>query len=141
MSDIANQPQDCDTLTIISFIIGIISLIITIAALVYAYIAASKSEKLLKRLVVYPYRELDKNIQGLMLIDKERLFELFEKFGRNSFTEEEVKKIFPLHILEISLKTLVENRWLIKKDRIYTINGDRIPYLNFYMESIKNGNE
>jgi hypothetical protein len=125
-------------LTILSFWLGIVSLIVGIVAAVYAERSARKGEALLKRLIVYPFREFDLAISNLTEMQQEELIRLFimskgkEWFKLDRATSELGDFARP------SLNLLLEKGWLIQEsngETKYRINPDRRGYLTFFIEA------
>lgn len=126
------------TLSILSFWIGLISFVAGIAATVYAYKSANRGDRLLRRLVVYPFRELDLAISNLTPVQREELIQLYRiSRGKQRFTLSDVIQEIG-QFGEVSLNLLVEEGWLRREGREGTefrINPDRRAYLAFYIEA------
>ncbi len=129
---------------IISLYVGILSLVVGIVAAIYAFISASRSERLLRRLIVYPFRELDKQMSQLPVANRKDLFFLFGiSKGRKAFTLKEIRDLLG-QFGEEAVSLLVEEGWMnreIGQYTVYRINPERRPYLTFLIESGEYGME
>ena len=62
---------------ILGFVIGVLGFIVSAGALFYAWIAARRSDALLRRLVVYPFRELDIEFAKLTSAERRSLLTIY----------------------------------------------------------------
>jgi len=131
--DSAQPAGSMTVFDILSFAIGIMSLMVTSFAAVYAYRAATRSDRLLKRLVVYPFRELDFEYSELLEVERELLMKVFslvtsgQEVIISDISSERLRSVD----IEIALHTLVERKWLVRQDECLGPNPDRVPYLTF----------
>jgi len=125
-------------LSVLSFWIGIVSFVVGIAAMVYAYKSASRSDRLLRRLVVYPFRELDLAISQLPPVQREELVQLFRmSSAKRRFDLDDAREELG-QFAEVSLDLLVEQGWLRREGSTppkFRINPDRKAYLTFFTEA------
>jgi len=128
-------------LSIISFWIGLTSFVTGIAATIYSYQAARGSDRLLRRLVIYPFRELDLAISNLTPVQRDELIQLYRmSHGKRSFTVGDATKVIG-QFAEASLEVLAEEGWLRKEGKDETrfrVNPDRRAYLVFSIEAEQN---
>lgn len=123
-----------------SFIIGLLGTLVSIFALFYAALAARRSEALLRRLVVYPYRELDIRLAELNPAERSALLALYGTTNRGkSDVDSDTVVAARSRAPEISsqmLAFLAERHWLEKTSGSrYRLNGERLPYLHFLCET------
>jgi len=127
-------------MAIAGLIVGICGTVVSIFALFYAFLAAHRSEALLRRLVVYPYRELDIAFAGLTAAERDALMELYSRTAEGSKPiDTDVIAQVRLLVPELSpqmLGFLAQKAWLQSDEtKIYRISHERSPYLNFVSEA------
>lgn len=131
---------DESTLAVISFWMGLLSFVAGLAASLYSYKSAQRSDKLLRRLVVYPFRELDRAMSNLAPLEREYLVQLYQMSnGKRSFSLDDAEQELG-QFARASLNSLVEGEWLLRQGREepeFRINPDRRPYLVFHVEATK----
>ena len=121
-------------------LVGILGTIVSLLALFYAALAARRSDALLRRLVIYPFRELDIKLAELNDTERQGLLELFQNTsdGRQPI-DGQVLAVVRSRVPELGqsmLGFLVRTEWLEKIDQAtYRLNRDRLPYLRFTLES------
>jgi len=118
-------------------IIGTLSLIVSIVAAGYAVAAARRSDRILKRIVIYPYRELDGHYAELSSLERLALSEVVRKVNVQArFTRSELAAVSE-HASDgdCAIDKLIELHWLENDGQMLRPNPDRIPYLKFMKES------
>ncbi len=124
-------------LAILSFWIGLISLVAGILAMIYASKSATRSDRLLKRLVVYPFRDLDLAMSNLTPLQREELLQIYNKFGNRKFQASDALPILG-QFANATLDLLVEEKWLVREVNDvakFRVNNERRPYLAFFVEA------
>lgn len=139
LSLVAQLAEGETSLSLISFWIGLISLGVGIVAAIYAYLSAQRGENLLRRLVIYPFREMDFALSRLTDLQRDELILLFRfsRSGKQSFTADDARKILG-QFGTASVGVLVNEGWIKRVDgteSTYCINPDRRAYLVFFSEA------
>jgi len=117
--------------------IGVIGALVSLLAAYYSAVAARRSEQLLRRLVIYPFRELDIAFARLNSIEQEILmgfFRVHNGFPESGITGESSSSATDGAVLRF----LMTQGWLVEDvPQGYRINPDRVPYLTFTAEAEK----
>jgi hypothetical protein len=129
---------------LVNLVIGVLATLISVFGLIYAALAAKRSDILLRRLVVYPFRELDIAFAALTEHERKVLLHLYTstRHGQVALSDEGIDSIKQEYqIFDIQMLSFLEERRWIERDREgkYTINSDRLPYLHFLNEAKKRG--
>jgi hypothetical protein len=116
--------------------LAVIGIVLSVGSLIFAYLAASRSDRLLKRLVVEPFRDLDTVYGKLTQAERTLLLQVFSSqrgAGKGiSANRQPSDDLLPQDAN--ALEFLREQDWLQQIDPPI-INPDRIPYLTFIRES------
>lgn len=120
--------------------VGVLGTLVSVFAVFYAAQAARRSDALLRRLVIYPFRELDIRFAALNDAERSGLLALYDctSEGRQSIdpavvtaARTQVPALSPM-----MLDFLARQSWLERTDGAgYRFNRDRLPYLRFVIES------
>ena len=122
-------------------LINFLSLLVSFFSLLYAFRAATRSDKILKRLVVYPFRNLDFEFSKLTSNEQKILQQLFLLTKNDSGTIEKVSarlSLKDIEDLDLAIDLLKENQWISIIGGNISIKRDKIPYLNFVKEGAEN---
>ncbi len=126
-------------MAIASFWIGLVALLVTIGAFVFAFISASRADILLKRLVIYPFRDLDQAWASLKESERQFILNLFRRtnMGKGTLSIEAMEDFATTsqEYRKEMLNFLIERGWIDRTDAGIKIHGDKSPYLNFIMEA------
>ena len=131
---------------ILGFVIGVLGFIVSAGALFYAWIAARRSDALLRRLVVYPFRELDIEFAKLTSAERRSLLTIYAGTdGGTRGIDSDLDRTLTSGNKDYGgdmLSFLEAERWLVKSDDgQFRINRDRRPYLTFLDETEMRGIE
>jgi hypothetical protein len=130
----------------ISLGIGIFGTIITVAALIYAFRAArdadkaaSRAESLLLRLVVLPFRQLDRRHAQLTDDEANLVDAVYEAtdHGKSTATRQDIA-LFTEHKsppAAVELAFLADNGWIVQNGDRWTFVEDRIPFMQFLSQA------
>lgn len=127
---------------IAGLIIGVLGTVLSAVALVYAALAAHRSEALLRRMVVYPFRELDVSFAALNDSERSVLLRLYSVTlqGALPITPEligQIREDMP-DLSSHMLNFLTGHDWLaVTSPNVFRLNRDRLPYLHFIREAQK----
>jgi hypothetical protein len=128
----------------LGLVLGVIGTATSILALFYAFLAARRSDALLRRLVIYPFRELDVAFASLNQREREVLKLLFQDShsGRLAITNEILAVVASTapDAGPDMLRYLEREHWLTRaEDNLLCVNADRTPYLTFLRETESEG--
>jgi hypothetical protein len=124
----------------ISLAVGIVGSVTSTAALIYAFNAAKRSEALLRRLVVYPYRELDVKFAGLSGREQSLLLVLAEAARRksqgslNALVTTDALEGIPEYSIDVA-EYLERDGWVDLTPEGCRLNASRHPYYMFMLEA------
>jgi hypothetical protein len=123
--------------------VGAIGTIVSLLALFYAALAARRSDALLRRLVIYPFRELDISLAKLTDTERCGLLELYSTTSDGKrLIDGDILATARARVPELTpamLSFLIRQEWLQPVDKAsYRLNRDRLPYLHFVLESESN---
>jgi hypothetical protein len=121
-------------------VVATLGAVVSVFALIYAAQAAHRSERLLKRLVIDPFRDLDFSYAELNEDERRGLLALYDctSEGRQIVDAEAITKAGTQapDLSPVMLAFLVGQEWLKLIDgATYRFNRDRLPYLHFVVES------
>jgi hypothetical protein len=122
-----------------NLILGLTGTIASVLSLFYAALAARRSEALLRRLVVYPFRELDVAFARLTTREQSVVQALYDRAlgGSVTLTErvlDNVSTEFP-DAGPAMMAFLERENWLRRgQGGVLEVNPDRTPYMTFLAE-------
>lgn len=122
----------------LSLTVGVVSLGVSGASAVFAYRASTKSDRLLRRLVVYPYRNLDVEYSNLTDEEQSLLLQVtrLQKGQRGVAAEDLLSGTLRESEIVLATRRLTASGWLSERESGLILNPDRAPYLNFVRESL-----
>ena len=134
---------------IIDATVGVVGLLVSVTALIYSIIAARQATKaanrasaLLSRLVVYPFRELDRRHAALAPNEVMLLRAIYDisKLRKAPITRVSLQEQMPRgsRVSQEAIKKLAEDGWIVLPQEDsggFLINSDRAPYLAFLVHA------
>ncbi|HEV2783055.1 MAG TPA: hypothetical protein VGX25_27045 [Actinophytocola sp.] len=120
-------------------VIGAVGTVVSVLALFYAAMAAKRSDALLRRLVVYPFRELDIQYAKLTEDERDALLDIYAHHAdayRSTGARPTNEAVEARPTDPALLQFLVAEGWLQRHGGVaYRLNPDRLPYLRFLEET------
>lgn len=128
------------TIGAVSFWVTVASLAVGIGALVFAFLSAKRGGRLLKRLVVYPFREQDQEWASFKESERVYLLDLYRSTTRGR-KELDSAAIAPFIAKSLQYSSdlvdfLVGKGWVERTEkRGLRIARQKLAYLNFIVET------
>jgi hypothetical protein len=123
----------------VGLVVGVLGTLVSVLALFYAFLAARRSDALLRRLVVYPFRDLDIHFAALTDTERSALTKMYAAThnGHEDLSDQLIADI-RINVPALSsqmLAYLEEQHWIERTSSHYHLNRDRLPYLHFLQET------